>query len=148
MILRKLSRIIASLLIICWLAPVTNAEVGRQDYFGARFKSGQGVEVSEETKKIIALQTTEVEEGSNGSQTITIIPASSILKTVTGTYVYVVNGKFFLRTLIKTKKSDGSHLEVLDGLFSGDEIVVQPVNTLWYTELQALRGGKACTEGH
>jgi hypothetical protein len=38
--------------------------------------------------------------------------------------------------------------EVTDGLYAGDQIVVSPVMTLWLAELQSLRGGKACADGH
>jgi len=141
--------IIASFLVFAGaLVSKADAEGGKDDYFGARFKEGQGIELSDETKTIIALQTVEVEEEQHGSETITIIPVSALLETVTGTYVYVVNGNSYLRTQVETKELTESNLQVLDGLFAGDEIVIQPVNTLWYAELQALRGGKACADGH
>lgn len=38
-------------------------------------------------------------------------------------------------------------LQVTDGLYAGDQIVVQPVMTLWMAELQSLRGGKVCSDG-
>ncbi len=120
----------------------------QHDYFGARFKEGQGIELSVETKRIIGLQTVEVEEIEQGSKNIAIIPVSSILKTVTGTYVYVVNGKYYLRTQVTLSEFDSTMAHVSDGLFPGDEVVTTPVNSLWYAELQAIRGGKACTDGH
>lgn len=124
------------------------AEEAQEDYFGARYKEGQGIEVSDETKVILDLQTAEVEEQRHGSQSINIIPVSSLLNTVTGKYVYVVNGSYYLRTKIETGSISEQNIQVLDGLFPGDEIVVRPVNSLWYAELQALRGGKACADGH
>ena len=32
--------------------------------------------------------------------------------------------------------------------FDRDEVVVNPVMTLWMAELQSIRGGKACADGH
>ena len=82
------------------------------------------------------------------AKAVTAVPASALLQTTTGTYVYVVNGKHYLRTEVKTGRRQGEFVEVTDGLYAGDEVVKQPVNLFWYTELQALRGGKACADGH
>ena len=116
--------------------------------FGARFKEGKGIEVSPETKGIIGLQTAEVKEEQEGTRTVAIVPASALLKTITGQYVYVVNGDHYLRTQVTTSDIDKQNARIVDGLFAGDEVVTTPVNSLWYAELQALRGGKACADGH
>jgi multidrug efflux pump subunit AcrA (membrane-fusion protein) len=60
----------------------------------------------------------------------------------------VVNGFYYVRTPVKVGASGGEHVEITDGLYAGDEIVVSPVMSLWLAELQVLRGGKACTCGH
>jgi hypothetical protein len=39
-------------------------------------------------------------------------------------------------------------VQITDGLYAGDQVVVQPVMSLWLAELQSLRGGKACADGH
>lgn len=133
-------------LILMLLCSAVNAEEHEKtdNYFGARFKEGKGVEVSEESKKILHIETVEaVEKGDS-----TIIPTSALLKTVTGNFVYVVNGKHYLRTEVKGSPIDNKNLSITDGLFPGDEVVVSRVNSLWYAELQALRGGKACADGH
>lgn len=133
-------------LMLMLLSSAVNAEEHKKtdNYFGARFKEGKGVEVSEESKKILHIETVEaVEKGDS-----TIIPTSALLKTVTGNFVYVANGKHYLRTEVKGSPIDNENLSITDGLFPGDEVVVSPVNTLWYAELQALRGGKACADGH
>ncbi len=79
---------------------------------------------------------------------VATIPASALLETVEGHFVYVVNGKHFLRTAVAIGRSGGDRIEITDGLYPGDVVVKSPVRPLWYAELQALRGGKACADGH
>jgi multidrug efflux pump subunit AcrA (membrane-fusion protein) len=67
---------------------------------------------------------------------------------VNGTFVYVPNGRYFFRTPVKVGRKTEETVEVLDGLYSGDEVVREPVTSLWLAELQALRGGVACADGH
>lgn len=76
------------------------------------------------------------------------IPSSALLKTAEGTFVYTVNGKFFVRTPVIIGAVNDRHVEIKDGLYAGDQIVTTPVMSLWMAELQVLRGGKACTCGH
>jgi hypothetical protein len=77
-----------------------------------------------------------------------VIPASALLETVSGHFVYVENGSHFLRTAVTVGRSGGDRIEITDGLYPGDVVVKTPVRSLWYAELQALRGGKACADGH
>lgn len=79
---------------------------------------------------------------------VTAIPRSALLKTAEGTFVYAVNGAFYVRTPVKVGAVSDEHAEITDGLYAGDQIVVTPVMSLWLAELQVLRGGKACTCGH
>lgn len=79
---------------------------------------------------------------------LTAIPKSSLLATAEGNFVYAKNGEFYVRTPVKLGAESDGHVEVTDGLYSGDEIVTSPVMSLWLAELQVLRGGKACTCGH
>jgi hypothetical protein len=79
---------------------------------------------------------------------VTAIPAKALLTTPEGTFVYAKNDEFFLRTPVKVGTASGDHVEITDGLYTGDEIVTTPVMSLWLAELQVLRGGKACTCGH
>lgn len=81
-------------------------------------------------------------------EAVTAIPRSSLLKTAEGSFVYAVNGEFYVRTPVKVGALSEDHAEITDGLYTGDEIVVSPVMSLWLAELQILRGGKACTCGH
>lgn len=82
----------------------------------------------------------------NGS--VTAVPVAALLKTAEGTFVYAVNGNFYIRTPVKIGASNDKLVEITDGLYSGDQIVTTPVISLWMAELQVLRGGKACTCGH
>jgi len=75
-------------------------------------------------------------------------PAADLLKTAEGSFVYAVNGDFYVRTPVKTGVTDDNFVEITDGLYAGDQIVTTPVMSLWMAELQVLRGGKACTCGH
>lgn len=79
---------------------------------------------------------------------VPVIPRSALLKTAEGTFVYAVNGAFYVRTPVKTGAMNDEQVEITDGLYSGDQIVTTPVMSLWLAELQVLRGGKACTCGH
>ncbi len=81
-------------------------------------------------------------------ETVTVIPLTALLTTVEGTFVYAKNDEFFLRTPVKVGARSGDHVEITDGLYTGDEVVIKPVMSLWLAELQVLRGGKACTCGH
>jgi multidrug efflux pump subunit AcrA (membrane-fusion protein) len=56
-------------------------------------------------------------------------------------FVYVLNGEAFLRTAVTTGARRGEFTEITDGLYSGDQIVVRPVETLYLIELRATKGG-------
>jgi len=75
------------------------------------------------------------------SKLVTMIPHTAVLETVYGTFVYVVNGTSFLRTAISLGSRYGDYREVVDGLYSGDEVVAHPVETLYLIELRATKGG-------
>ena len=81
-------------------------------------------------------------------QSVVTIPRSALLRTAEGDFVYTVSGKQFVRAALKTGEVSNESVEVTDGLYAGDRIVVQPVMTLWLAELQPIRGGKACADGH
>ena len=75
------------------------------------------------------------------AKSVTAIPKSAMLSAAEGPFVYVVNGQHFLRTLIKLGAKNEEWIEVTDGLYAGDKIVARPVETLWMTELRAVKGG-------
>lgn len=79
---------------------------------------------------------------------LTAIPKSALLSTAEGHFVYAKNGEYYVRTAVKIGAVGEEHVEILDGLYTGDEIVTSPVMSLWLAELQSLRGGKACNCGH
>jgi multidrug efflux pump subunit AcrA (membrane-fusion protein) len=81
-------------------------------------------------------------------EAVTAIPRSALLTTAEGHFVYAVNADFYVRTPVKVGALSDDHAEITDGLYTGDEVVVSPVMSLWLAELQVLRGGKACTCGN
>jgi len=81
-------------------------------------------------------------------EAVASIPRSALLQTAEGTFAYTMNGKFYIRTPVKVGAMSEDHVEITDGLYAGDEVIVSPVMSLWMAELQVLRGGKACTCGH
>jgi hypothetical protein len=72
------------------------------------------------------------------------VPRSALLRTVQGTFVYVENAGFFLRTPVKIGAMNDEFIEIIDGLYAGDDVAISAVTPLWMTELQTIRGGKAC----
>jgi multidrug efflux pump subunit AcrA (membrane-fusion protein) len=76
------------------------------------------------------------------------VPRSALLRTTEGDFVYTVNGDHFIRAAVKLGGINHEFAEITDGLYAGDQIVVQPVMALWMAELQSIRGGKACADGH
>ncbi len=75
------------------------------------------------------------------ASTGTAIPRSALLRTATGSFVYVVNGASLLRTPVKPGASDGEYIEILDGLYAGDVVATAGVEQLWLTELRLTKGG-------
>lgn len=83
-----------------------------------------------------------------GEMNVVTVPRSALFRTTEGDFVYTVSGEHLVRTPIKSGVVNHEFAEITDGLYTGDQIVVQPVMTLWLAELQSLRGGKACADGH
>ena len=81
------------------------------------------------------------------TDSVTTVPLSALLKTAEGHFVYAANGTFYVRTPVKVGAMDADHVEIIEGLYAGDEVVTVGVTPLWMAELQVLRGGKACTCG-
>jgi hypothetical protein len=75
------------------------------------------------------------------ASTGTAVPRSALLRTATGTFVYVVNGANLLRTPVKSGANDGEYIEILDGLYAGDVVATAGVEQLWLTELRLTKGG-------
>lgn len=68
------------------------------------------------------------------------IPHSAILKTATGTFVYVVNGDYLFRTPVEIGMEGENLMEIKEGLYEGDVIVEEPVQKLWLIELRFTKG--------
>lgn len=83
-----------------------------------------------------------------GERNVVSIPRSALFRTTEGDFVYTVSGEHFMRAPVKLGVVNHEFVEITDGLYAGDQIVVKPVMTLWMAELQSLRGGKACADGH
>jgi len=75
------------------------------------------------------------------NEPVTVIPSSALLRTAEGTYVYAVNGDAYYRTAVTVGSSTDEKIEVIDGLYTGDQVVAKPVETLWIIELRATKGG-------
>jgi len=69
------------------------------------------------------------------------VPASAVLRTVEGAFVYAQNGEAYLRTAVQTGEVQQGMVEVVAGLKAGVEVVAYPVQTLWLIELRAVKGG-------
>lgn len=89
-----------------------------------------------------------VGQGDAKRREATTIPASAVVESVRGNFVYAANGGAFLRTPVTLGSRQGDRVEVVDGLFEGDEIVTTGASSLWMIELQAVNGGKGCADGH
>lgn len=75
------------------------------------------------------------------SQPTATIPQSALLRCSEGTFVYRVNGDAYLRTPVRTGAESGGRVALTDGVRPGDQVVVEPVQTLWLIELRATKGG-------
>jgi hypothetical protein len=76
------------------------------------------------------------------------IPCTALLQTLEGDFVYTVSGERLVRTAVKVGVLNDKFAEITDGLYEGDKVAVKPAMTLWLAELQSIRGGKACADGH
>jgi hypothetical protein len=72
------------------------------------------------------------------------IPRPALLGNSEGLFAYTVSGEHFVRTAVQTGVSNEEFVEITDGLYAGDQVVAQPVLSLWLTELAAVKGGQAC----
>jgi multidrug efflux pump subunit AcrA (membrane-fusion protein) len=71
-------------------------------------------------------------------------PQSALLGCADGSFVYVVNGEHLTRTAVKTGTQSDGWVEIIDGLYSGDVVAIKALESLWFIELSALKGGTPC----
>ncbi len=90
------------------------------------YKEGRGLQLTAAAAKFAGIEVADF----TGE-----LPASALLRTVRGDFVFVENDGWFLRT-------------PADHLYEGDRVVVSGVRTLWLAELQAVNGGVGCADGH
>jgi hypothetical protein len=115
----------------------------------ATYKAGHGVQLTPTARTFVGLETGEVVSRKfAGASAVNAIPAEALLRTVKGDFVYVANGDWFLRTPVQVGAIDASYIEIKDGLYEGDAIVVKGVRGLSLAEIQALNGGVGCADGH
>lgn len=80
----------------------------------------------------------------DSSESVTSIPRAALLQCSDGYAVYTVSGEHLVRTPVKIGAASADFVEIKDGLYAGDQVVQQPVMSLWLTELAAVKGGQAC----
>lgn len=80
----------------------------------------------------------------DSAASVVTIPRAALLECSDGHSVYTVSGESFVRTPVKVGAISGDLVEIKDGLYAGDQVVLQPVMSLWMTELAAVKGGQAC----
>lgn len=80
----------------------------------------------------------------DSNDSVVSIPRAALLQCSDGYSVYTVNGEHLVRTPVKVGASNSDLVEIKDGLYTGDQVVLQPVMSLWMTELAAVKGGQAC----
>lgn len=133
----------AALLVACGKSAAT-AESSQPMPKAAEFKKGQGLLLTSEAADFIGLRSGEVQ----AKGAVVRIPASAIVDTSEGRQVFVRNGQRWLRTAVKLGATSGGLVYVDDGLLEGDVIAVAGGNYLWLAELQAIKGGVGCADGH
>ena len=77
-------------------------------------------------------------------ESVVSIPRQALLQSTDGYSVYTSSGEHLVRTPVKVGVMNQEFVEIKDGLYAGDQVVLQPVMSLWMTELAAVIGGQAC----
>ena len=78
---------------------------------------------------------------SGAAAPVITVPRSAVLETATGKFAFVENGDYLLRTPISTGAETAEYAEITDGIYAGDVVATQPVETLYLIELRATKGG-------
>lgn len=80
----------------------------------------------------------------DSNESVVSVPRAALLQCSDGYSVYTVSGEHLVRTPVKVGALNSDLVEIKDGLYAGDQVVLQPVMSLWMTELAAVKGGQAC----
>jgi hypothetical protein len=67
------------------------------------------------------------------------VPRSAVLETATGKFAFVENGDYLLRTPVRTGAESTDYIEITEGIYDGDIVASNPVETLYLIELRATR---------
>jgi multidrug efflux pump subunit AcrA (membrane-fusion protein) len=126
-------------------SPITGKLVRIDRQVASALGKGEGVMEFADSEHQFAMGDFVVVSGATGEPKLVLVaPVSAVLVTAEGSYVYVVNGSHLSRTKIKTGASDNGMVEVEDGLYAGDSVVIKGIENLWLVELSALKGGTPC----
>ncbi len=74
-------------------------------------------------------------------QTVLTVPRSAVLETASGKFAFVRNGRHLLRTPVTVGAENSEYAEITDGIYAGDVVAANPVETLYLIELRATKGG-------
>ncbi len=110
----------------------------------AEFKKGQGLLLTAEAAEFIGLRKAEAQAKADR----VLVPTPALLRTSEGAFVFVRNGQRWLRTEVKPGTEADGTMQIADGLLEGDVIAVAGVWGLWLAEIQAIKGGVGCADGH
>lgn len=69
------------------------------------------------------------------------VPATALLETAAGTFVYVLKDGFYLRTEVSPDMRAEGFVSIARGLAPGAVVVTAPVEQLWLAELRLTKGG-------
>jgi hypothetical protein len=78
---------------------------------------------------------------SGAQQTVLTVPRSAVLETATGKFAFVENGDYLLRAPVSTGAESTDYIEITEGIYEGDIVASNPVETLYLIELRATKGG-------
>ncbi len=110
----------------------------------AEFKKGQGLLLTAEAAEFIGLRKAEAQAKADR----VLVPVQALLRNSEGVFVFVQNGQRWLRTEVKPGIESNGMIQIADGLLEGDVIAIAGVWGLWLAELQAIKGGVGCADGH
>jgi hypothetical protein len=142
--MRSLILILASGLLVACGKPTSAGESAGQSPKAAEFKEGLGLLLTQEASQFIGLRSAEAQVKGDAVW----IPLAAVVETSEGKHVFVRNGQRWLRTAVKLGAASGEVVDVADGLLEGDVIAVAGGWYLWLAELQAIKGGVGCADGH